>query len=321
MAYTARRRLLRSRSVECLVVEHGPVHHRQPEDLRDLLALDQVEQRGRVEPAQHVDRGADQDRRGAERVELGGVEHRHHGGEPVAGIPAGVERAGHRLEVDGQVGADHALGERGGARGVEVAQRVPVVDETLRLHGAVVGGQGLDGGPGPVGGLRLDLGAGARRGDHVEDLGHLADGVPHGRDQLGFDDDAAGAGVAEHVGHLVGPPAQVDRHADHAELGAGVVDGQEVGAVARGQGQDGGALVAQPGQAVGQPVDVGVELGVAEPAVPVDDRELRRAGGGGPGQAVADVDPADEVAGLVHGSSLLLRAALVCCLCPFGCPG
>jgi hypothetical protein len=51
---------------------------------------------------------------------------------------------------------------------------------------------------------------------------------------------------------------------------------------------------------VREPVDVAVELGVAEPAVAVDHRELARPGRGGPGQAVADVDPADEVTREVH---------------------
>jgi hypothetical protein len=123
---------------EARVVEHGPVHHGQAEDLGDLLPLDQVEQDRRIKSAHDVDRGADHDRRGAERVELRGVEHRHHRGEPVVKTPAGVQRAGHRLQVDRLVRADHALGEGRGARGVQVTQRVPVLDETLRLCGVVV---------------------------------------------------------------------------------------------------------------------------------------------------------------------------------------
>ena len=42
------------------VLQHRPVHHRQPEHLGDALAFDEVEQSCRVEAAQHVDGGADQ---------------------------------------------------------------------------------------------------------------------------------------------------------------------------------------------------------------------------------------------------------------------
>jgi len=54
---------------------------------------------------------------------------------------------------------------------------------------------------------------------------------------------------------------------------------------------------------VRQPVDVGVEVGVAEAALAVNDSELAGPGRGGARQGVADVDPADEVAGEVHGCS------------------
>jgi hypothetical protein len=43
------------------------------------------------------------------------------------------------------------------------------------------------------------------------------------REQLALDDDAPGAAVPEDVADLVGAPAEVDGHAHHAELGAGVV--------------------------------------------------------------------------------------------------
>jgi len=55
-------------------------------------------------------------------------------------------------------------------------------------------------------------------------------------------------------------------------------------------------LVAQGGQAVGEPVDPGVELGVRPPPRAVADGQLARPGGGGPRQRVADVDPLDQVA-------------------------
>jgi hypothetical protein len=54
---------------------------------------------------------------------------------------------------------------------------------------------------------------------------------------------------------------------------------------------------------VREPVDVGVELGVREAAVAVHHRELSGPARRGSGQAVADVDPADEVTREVHGGS------------------
>ena len=116
------------------VVQCGPEHHRQAEDLGDVLALDQVKPARRVEAAQHVDSRADQDRGRAERVQLRGVEHRHHRGEPVGAVPAGIERARHRLQVDGEVGTHHALGEGGRARGIQVADRIAVLDVAVRLR-------------------------------------------------------------------------------------------------------------------------------------------------------------------------------------------
>jgi hypothetical protein len=54
---------------------------------------------------------------------------------------------------------------------------------------------------------------------------------------------------------------------------------------------------------VREPVDVGVEVAIGESALAVHYRELAGPGGGGAGQAVADVDPADEVAREIHRCS------------------
>jgi len=106
--------------------------------------------------------------------------------------------------------------------------------------------------------------------------------------------------VVEHVGDLVGPPAEVDRHADDAELGAGVVDGEELGAVAARQPQRVAGRVAPGRQAVRDPVHPGVELAVGPPAFAVDHRDLVGPCRCGAGQAVADVDPLDEVLDQLH---------------------
>src|SRR6201999_561347 len=114
-------------------------------------------------------------------------------------------------------------------------------------------------------------------------------------EQLALDDDAAGPAVPEDVADLVGPPAEVDRDADHAELGAGVVGDQELDAVAGGQGERVAAAVAAPGQAAGEPVDRAVELPVGQPARPVGEGKRLRVASRGPGQAVPDVDALDQV--------------------------
>ena len=135
------------------VLQHRPVHHRQPEHLGDPLALD----RGRAAPP-----GRSRAARGWwRRPCTAGVQNALScavwnigimRGEAVGGRPAGVERRRHRLQVDGQVARDHALRERRGARGVEVGERVAVGD----LRGGRVGVLGLAVGqrdPQPVGGL------------------------------------------------------------------------------------------------------------------------------------------------------------------------
>ena len=188
------------------------------------------------------------------------------------------------------------LGNGGGAAGVEVADRVPVADEALGL-GIVVGDEVREG-ERPRDFARTNAGFPVSprcHNDLVQSL-LLADHLGERRDQLALDDDAAGAAVPEHVGDLVGPPAQVDRHADHAELGAGVVGDEELDAVAGGEGERVAAAVPVAGQARGEAVDQAVELAVGEPAGPVGQRERVRVTGRRPGQAVADVDALNEVA-------------------------
>jgi hypothetical protein len=102
--------------------------------------------------------------------------------------------------------------------------------------------------------------------------------------------------VAQNVGDLVGTPAEVDRDADDAELRAGVVGDEELDAVPRRQGERVAAPVAPGKQSVPEPVDQAVERAVGQPPLAVDQRRPIGVAGGGPGQAVADVDALDEVA-------------------------
>ena len=139
--------------------------------------------------------------------------------------------------------ADHALRERRGAAGVEVADRVAVVDELLGLA-VVVGVQVGEGQPVAVGQRLLVLPVRAVGDDDVAHGRHLLDRRRDERDQLRLDDDAARLGMVEHVGDLVRAPAEVHRHADHAELRAGEVGDEELAAVAGRERERVAALVA-----------------------------------------------------------------------------
>jgi hypothetical protein len=282
--------------VQVGVLQQLPVHHRQPEDLGDPLGLDQRQQPGGVKAALDEHGRADQHRGGAVAVELRGVEHRHHRHEPVGFVEAGLHRHRQRLQVDGGVAADDPLGEGGGAAGVEVAERVPVIDEALGF-GVVVGGEV------PERHRTRDfirtrgaVPARPRCHDDVADARLRAHRLSQRREQLALDDDAPGTAVPEDVADFVRAPAKVDGHTDHPELGAGVVGDQELDAVAGGEGERVAAAVTAPGKAAGDPVDQAVELLVGQLPAPVGERECRRIAGRGPGQAVTDVDALDEVA-------------------------
>jgi hypothetical protein len=150
------------------------------------------------------------------------------------------------------------------------------------------------------GGLGRVLGAGAWGHDHVGDGGDLDDRLADLPDELGLHHQAPGRGVVQDVGDLLGPPAQVDRHADQAELGTGEVDGKELGAVGGGQAERVAAAQPPGGQPVRELVHPPVELRIAPPPATVHDGGLVRPGRRGPGQRIAHVDPLDEVARQVH---------------------
>jgi hypothetical protein len=185
------------------------------------------------------------------------------------------------------------LGERGGAAGVEVADRVPVRHEALRLGVAALAKIGK---PEPVARTGRASSLRPRCHDDIGDALGLGKRLGQRREQLRLDDDATGSAVPEDVADLVAAPAEVERHADHAELGARVVGDEELDAVPGGQRERVAAPVAAFREPVREPVDQAVELPVGEPPAGLDQRGRVRVAGRGPGQAVADVDALDEVA-------------------------
>ena len=112
-----------------------------------------------------------------------------------------------------------------------------------------------------------------------------------------LDHDPARAGMVEHVGDLVGTPAQVDRDADDAELGAREVGDEELGTVAGDERQHVTAGVGELVQPVRDAVPPGVELGVGPAPVAVDERDGARQPSGRARQRIADVDAGDEIGG------------------------
>ena len=283
-------------AVDVRMVEQLPVHHRQPEDLGDPLRLDEPEQPRGVEAALDEQGRADHDRGSAVTVQLRGVKHRHHRREAVGFVEPGLHRHRQRLQVDGGVVADDPLGEGSGTAGVQVAERVPVIDEAPGL-GVVAVGEVREGDRSRNFSRTRDAVSPRPRGhDDIADARLRGDRLGERREQLALDDDAAGTAVPEDVADLVRAPAEVDGDARHAELGAGVVGDQELDAVAGGEGERVATAVPAAGEAAGEPVDQAVELPVGQPPGPVAEGECPRVAGRGPGQAVPDVDPLDEVA-------------------------
>ena len=175
------------------VLQRGPVHHRQPEDLGDPLALDRVQEALRVEAAVDVQGGPDDHRGRAERVELRGVEHRHHRDEAVVRAPAGVQRRGHRLEVDRRGGSRRrpwgttwsrrcrgssaARGRGSATSGGE--------SSSARISSRVASGQAHRLTSDVRNGRRRLTFVGAGRNEHVRDGGHLGQRGRDGRRRAG----------------------------------------------------------------------------------------------------------------------------------------
>ena len=168
--------------------------------------------------------------------------------------------------------ADHSLRGRGRARGVQVAERVAILDVGDRL------------------------GVGRARGQPVERrLEDLERGSPEERGELRLDDRGARPAVLDDVRDLGRAPEQVDRDADRAELRAGVVRLEELEAVAGDEQDRVAAAVATPGERVGEAVHLGVELGVGEAPLALDDGLLLRQAPGCARERVSEVDAADQV--------------------------
>jgi hypothetical protein len=97
-----------------------------------------------------------------------------------------------------------------------------------------------------------------------------------------------GTGIGQQEGHLRRGQPEVDRHEDHAELGAGEHRLQEGGAIDEQSGHPVALAHAQLAQCPGELVSPPVELGVGEPRLPVDQRDPVPKEKGPPGRPAAD---------------------------------
>ena len=182
----------------------------------------------------------------------------------------GGEDLGQRRQGD-------TFGHAGRARGVQPGGLVPcrgVGTVGRRRTGArqLVEGQ--------VGGDDTALAAGWGRDGH--DQGGLmagpAEGVGHVGGERGVVDVGPRPAVVEDVGRLPGREAEVDRGGDGTEALRGQVEQGELRAVVQLEGDHVAGAHATGGQAGGDPVDVGAELGVG-PA-PAAGRIVQRQAGG-----------------------------------------
>ena len=273
------------------MLEHFAVHHREGEDLGDPFGLDERQQAASVEASFDEDRGPDHDRGGAVGVELRGVKHRHHCDEPVVLTELGLERHGHRFEVDRSVVSHHPFRERGGATGVEVRQRGAVGDDMLRFGIRRTAGQVREGGHGGIlwGAVAVDQ-------KDVNEAEWGGESVLDSRPEFGLDDDRCGRRMVEDIRDFACAPTEIDRHAHQPQLRAGVVGDEELRAIAGRERERVAAAEAVAVQAVGDAVDPAVELAVGESTVPVDQGQCLGSAPGRPGKAVTDVDPVDQVA-------------------------
>ncbi len=161
---------------------------------------------------------------------------------------------------DARVGEHHALGAAGGAGGVDDVRRVR---DRQRV-----------GGGGVVGRVGGQLGDGLRG---VEDQRRRA--RRQVGDDLGGGDEADRAGVVEHVGDAVGRVVGVDREVGRARLQYGDLRDDHVGGAGYGERHDLLGTGAPGDQGVRQPGGSGVEFGVGEADVRVDECHFAGAGG------------------------------------------
>ena len=251
------------------VVEDRAQHRRRHAGEGHLLALDQAEDLGGVDGAQHDVRPA----HSGERVDAApavAVEHRE---RPeldvlVADAEMGDQVVG--VQVTVAVREHHALGARRRPRGV-----VERHDATLlaRDEGRRLGGLGRDPGV-EIGEFRGDRRARGGRRDPVADLREAGADLGECRGVGGVDDRDAHSRVAEDVLVVRRREAVVEGHEDRADLAGGVEALQEIVGV-RGQDADPVALAdAEREERPGQAVHPLAPLAVAVALRPVHDGGL-----------------------------------------------
>ena len=167
-----------------------------------------------------------------------------------------VDRDAERLDVDGEMAADDALRRRRRAAGVEIGNRIAVFDIGFRLVRRRVRDKRFER-------VRAcgDLGRRSADDDDVGNRRRVFEARLQLFDQHGLDNDGFCARMREHIAKLLVAPEKVDRHADQAELGAGVVDGEEFRIVGRHQRQSVASRETEPGERMRGAVGESVELG------------------------------------------------------------
>ena len=286
-----------------LLLDQRAIHHRQAEDERQALGLDEVEQAVGVETFQDVDRRADRDRRRGEGVQLRGMEQRHQRRHTILRVEARVDRDAERFEIDREVAADHAFRRRGRAAGIEIGNGIAIFDVSFGLLGRRRGDERIETMHAPS----RDFSA--RRGADDDDVGDRRRVFETGLqllDQCALDNRNLHPRMREHVAELLVAPEQIDRHADDAKLGASVIDREEFDIVGRHQRERVAALTTECEERLGRTVGEGVELSISKPAFAVHDRKIVRRTRRAARQHVADIHPHDEVAfrHTIHGDVL-----------------
>ncbi len=187
---------------------HHRHQRRHQEGVGDALPLEHLEHRGRVGQAQHHDARAHADR-GQRVAGAADVEQRHRHLHDGVDVDLRVGRAVARMGQHAAVGEQRALGEAGGARGVELHEAV-VRRDLVRARLRRLGGQ-----PGLV------FVVGSADADHPLDARQLVAQLRDRRRELRADEEDARLRVVDDVRDLRRREPEVDHRVGGAHQCAG----------------------------------------------------------------------------------------------------